>query len=484
MHPFIENVKKALDPDRALQATVSSLIEAVGMRYALGLDTNRWAPGEPLKLLLSGYVGTRNTGADVRVEEMIRQFRHVIGDDQLELSMMTSDKELSAGYFRTVRQVTLPQVFPKFLFDECPKHHGVIACEGSMFKSKFASALTCLMAGALGMAGAESKLSVGYGAEAGAMTESLTAFVRKHCKHSLVICRNRPSMGVLGELGIRTTFGTDTAWTFEPAPREVGASLLRQAGWDGRKKLMAICPINPFWWPVKPDLAKAAARRFANQYKDEHYKSIYFHDKTNEDDQKYETYIDAIVQATTAFCQERPDVMPILVGMEKLDRHACEDVAARLDMEAPLFVSDDFNMYEMVSVLRNCTTMVSSRFHAIVTSMPGQVASGGLTMDERIRNLMNDRNHPDLFLEVDEDELAEKTLVMMRRLYNDREQIGHNIAQVLPAQLKLMGQMGIDFMDELVRVYPEFPRKELPLTWDAHLPELGQDIAKIMEAHA
>ena len=62
---------------------------------------------------------------------------------------------LSAGYFRTVRQVELPTIFPKFLFDEVPKHHGALACEGSMFKSKFAGALTTMMAGALGMANAE-----------------------------------------------------------------------------------------------------------------------------------------------------------------------------------------------------------------------------------------------------------------------------------------------------------------------------------------
>ncbi len=483
MHPLLNTFKKALDPDRALQATVGSLIEGCGVRYALGMDKERWAEGDPLKLLLAGYVGTRNTGADVRVEEMIRQFRHVIGDEQLELTIMTSDKELSAGYFRTVRQVTLPQVFPKFLFDECPKHHGVVACEGSMFKSKFASALTCMMAGALGMAAAESKLSVGYGAEAGKMTDSLTEFVKKHCKHSLVICRNRPSMRMLGDLGVRTSFGTDTAWTFEPAARAEGASLLRQAGWDGRKKLMAICPINPFWWPVKPDLAKAAARRLANQYKDEHYKSIYFHHKSSANDRKYETYIRAIADAAAAFRAERPDVMPILIGMEKLDRHACEDVAALIDFDIPVMISDTYNMYEMVSILRNCSTMVSSRFHAIVTSMPGLVASGGLTMDERIRNLMSDRGHQDLFLEVDEDDLMEKTLVMMRRLHADREAIGHDIGRVLPAQLELMGAMGIDFMDELCRVYPDFPRKDLPRTWSAHLPELGADIARVMEAN-
>ena len=42
-----------------------------------------------------------------------------------------------------------------------------------------------------------------------------------------------------------------------------------------------------------------------------------------------------------------------------------------------------------MSLLRCCSLMVSSRYHAIVTSMPGLVPSAGITMDDkRIRNLI------------------------------------------------------------------------------------------------
>ena len=41
-----------------------------------------WQPGEKLKLLFAGYNGTRNTGSDVRVEEMLRQVRRVLGEKQ------------------------------------------------------------------------------------------------------------------------------------------------------------------------------------------------------------------------------------------------------------------------------------------------------------------------------------------------------------------------------------------------------------------
>lgn len=480
---FWDKVKDALDPDRALQATVSAVIEGVAVRHVLGMSPETWRPGKPLKLILAGYVGTRNTGADVRVEEMIRQLRHVVGDDNLELTITTLDAELTRGYFRTVHQIEMPTVFPKFIAEEVPKHHGVVACEGSMFKSKFSSALTCFMAGCLGIANAERKLSVGYGAEAGAMTPSLRDFVRTHCKKSLVICRNEPSRQVLGELGIRTTSGADTAWTFEPAPLARGAQLLRDAGWDGRQKILAVCPINPFWWPVKPDLVKYAAYKLGGQYRHEHYSAIYFHHHSEAAEKKYNAYLQALADGINAFAQER-EFFTILVGMEQLDRHACEDLLPRLDRGGALFISDEHDMFDLVSVLRNCHMMVSSRFHAIVTSMPGLVPSAGVTMDERIRNLMNDRGHPDLFFEVDEDDLGEKILHTLRRLHRDAEAISADIARAVPAQLKLMGQMGIDFMDEVVRVYPEFPRRDLPRTWEHHLPPLPAAVQRLLEQHA
>lgn len=351
-----------------------------------------------------------------------------------------------------------------------------------MFKSKFANALSTMMAGALGIAGVEDKLAVGYGAEAGAMTPALRDFVKKHCKPALVQCRNNPSREVLGRLGVRTTGGTDTAWTFDPAPRERGEELLRAQGWDGKQKIIVICPINPFWWPVKPDIGKAVAQGLVGQYKREHYRSFYYHHSSEDADLKYDTYLQGIADGLQRFLAEE-DAFTILVGMERVDRQSAEALAERLDVKPPMFISDDYDMFDMVSVLRCCSAMISSRFHAVVTSMPGLVPSGGITMDERIRNLMNDRGHPELFVEVDEEQLDEKVYAMLRRLWDDGEQISEDIARVIPQQFKLMGQMGIDFMDEVQRVYPEFPRKDLGNDPLAHLPPLSPYLQGILETY-
>ncbi|MFO1464244.1 MAG: polysaccharide pyruvyl transferase family protein [bacterium] len=473
---------KWTDPDRLLQQGMAALIEALHAREALELTQERWRPGKPLKLLLAGYVGARNTGADVRVEEMIRQFRAVFGDDALELTMMTLNPDKTAGYFRGARQIQIPMVFPKFLFDECPKHHGVIACEGSMFKSKFASALSTMMAGALGLAAAEGKLSVGYGAEAGAMEEGLRDFVEKYCARSLVLCRNEASREVLRELGIRNAAGADTAWTFDPAPPARGADLLRKAGWDGKREILIVCPINPFWWPIRPDLWKALAWRFLGEYKKEHHNSIYFHHQSEDSDRQYARYLQGIAAAVEAFRHER-NLFVVLVGMEELDRRACDDLSRLLSAPAPAFISDDWDMYDLVSVLRQASFLVSSRFHAVVTTMPAQVPSIGITMDERLRNLLVDRGTPEYLLQVDDVDLAERLLERLRSLDRESEKVAAAIARFIPSQLQLMGQMGIDLRREIAAIYPEFPLRNIPETWDRFLPSLPPLVEALLERY-
>src|SRR5207249_1084454 len=132
--------------DFLLVSWVSALIKMRRFGWMLGLG-KPWSAGEKLKLLFAGYNGTRNTGSDVRVQEMLRQLRHVLGADNVDFSVMTQDFGRTKGYFEGTRQVYLPDVFPPFLFHEVRPNHGVIACEGSMFKSKFANALTTMMIG-------------------------------------------------------------------------------------------------------------------------------------------------------------------------------------------------------------------------------------------------------------------------------------------------------------------------------------------------
>ena len=467
--------------DELLILWMSSLIEAAKVRWVLGRG-DPWTPGKRLRLLFAGYNGTRNTGSDVRVEEMLRQVRRVLGEERVELTVMSQNSALTHGYFGDARQVRLPDVFPPFLSREVPRHHGVLACEGSMFKSKFANALTTMMVGSLGIAAAQNGLSVGYGAEAGPMDPPVRRMVRKYCSQSFVITRNDESARLLRGLGVPTDVGTDTAWTFEPRDAGYGAAVLREHGWDGRAPVLAVCPINPYWWPVKPALGKAAARLLTGAYAASHYRSLYFHKSGATVENAYARYLGGMAEGVARFRGKR-NVFPVLVAMEMLDVHACRRVAEKLG-GAPVLSSRQYDMYQLVGILRACHLMVSSRYHGIVTSMPGLVASAGVTMDERIRNLLIERGDESLLLHVDDPQLADKLEVVLEKLHREQGAIQAGIGRSVVRQLQLMAHMGVVLEEQVRKRFPEFPTRHGVHSWEDYLPPLGHDLQRLLAVYA
>jgi polysaccharide pyruvyl transferase WcaK-like protein len=467
--------------DLLLEAWVSGLIELNKFEWMLGAG-DAWKPPTKLRLLFAGYNGTRNTGSDVRVEEMMRQVRRILGADNLALSVMSQDFNFTRGYFGDARQVHLPDVFPPFLHAEVRRNDGLLACEGSMFKSKFANALTTMMIGALGIASSQNKLSIAYGAEAGQMDAMLQKMCRRFCRDSLVITRNVESQAVLGKLGVPTELGTDTAWTFEPLGSEFGHKALVEAGWDGMAPVLAVCPINPFWWPVKASVAKWVAHSIAGAYKESYYRTIYFHRSGSEVTAAYERYLSHMASGVSNY-RKTSKVFPILIAMEMLDRDACERVAEKIG-GAPVFASDQYNMYELVSVLRAANRILSSRYHAIVTSMPAGIPSAGVTMDERIRNLMRERGHEHLLMQVDEPDLADKIVAALRALDAEGENIREAMSKTVARNLQLMARMGTYFEEQVARRYPQFPVRTGVLGWEDYLPPLSPCLMKLLDEHS
>jgi polysaccharide pyruvyl transferase WcaK-like protein len=221
------------------------------------------------------------------------------------------------------------------------------------------------------------------------------------------------------------------------------------------------------------------ANRLTGAYKDSHYRSVYFHNSGPAADRAYEHYLSSIATAVDAFRKQRK-VFVILVATERLDARPARKISDRLG-GIPVLSSDDYNMYELVSILRACHMMASSRYHGIVTSMPGLVPSAGITMDERIRNLMNERGHAHLLTNVDDADLAEKLLVALEYLYTDGERIASGIAETVVKNLKVMARMGVFFEEELQRRYPEFPTRRGEWGWQDYLPPMNDDLRELID---
>ncbi len=127
--------------------------------------------------------------------------------------------------------------------------------------------------------------------------------------------------------------------------------------------------------------------------------------------------------------------------------------------------------------------MVSSRYHGIVTSMPALVASAGVTMDERIRNLMRERGHQHLFLTVDDPDLEPKLIKMMDMLVAETESVRDGIGKTVVRNLKVMARMGTFLEDAIRRTYPEFPLRSGVLSWEDYLPPLSDTLRQLVERY-
>jgi polysaccharide pyruvyl transferase WcaK-like protein len=300
----------------------------------------------------------------------------------------------------------------------------------------------------------------------------------RYCKDALIITRNEESRTVLRSLGVPTELGTDTAWTFQPLPPEYGRKALTDVGWDGKLPVLIVCPINPFWWPVKPSLVKYAACSTTGAYKDSHYRTVYFHKSGHDVDAALERYLTSIARAVDAFRQQHR-VFTILVATEALDARACRRISEKLG-GLPVFTSEEHDMYQMVSILRTGHLMASSRFHGIVTSMPALVPSAGITMDERIRNLMRDRGHEDLLMNVDDPDLEPKLLSALEKLATDGQAIADGIGRTVVKNLKVMARMGVYFEEELQRRYPDFPTRKGQWSWEDYLPPMDEGLRRLI----
>ena len=116
--------------------------------------------------------------------------------------------------------------------------------------------------------------------------------------------------------------------------------------------------------------------------------------------------------------------------------------------------------------------------------MPALVASAGITMDERIRNLMNDRGHQELLMNVDDPDLEARTLAVIEILDRDGERIADGIARTVVRNLKLMARMGVYLEEEVQRRYPEFPTRRGEWNWEDYLPPMSEGLKQLVTAYS
>jgi len=421
--------------------------------------------GGQLRLMLAGYSGSGNVGTEMRTGEIRRQIAALLGP-QVSFRALSTTGSLPEDTLPQVQCVKLDGYLPQALQEAVDEVDAVVACEGSMFKSTFSNVLSAIMATAIGGAHRVGKLSVGYGAEIGRMDPMLEGFVREQVGQALILCRNEPSLRRAQELGLRAQLGADTAWSFDAAPPDESRVALSSLGWDGVSPLLVVCPINAFWWPVRP----FPAMRVTESNRHLHYQSIFFHAHSAARQAAYRRYMEQMASAINHLA-ERNRAFVLLVSMERVDRAACADLAARLTRPAGQMQGADHPVRTVIGVLRCASLLVSSRFHALVGAMPAGVPSVGVSMDERIVNLLG--GDSERVVKASSLTLGQDILRAVEQL--DPDQVAAASVACVREGLRLQAGMGRAFLEELRRAYPglEIAEPSRPGDWKSWLPPLS-----------
>lgn len=349
-----------------------------------------YTKGRPLKILLVGYNGARNTGADARVVALTQQLEQALGTDQTELTVMTLDKDSVSGYFpKQVRLFHFTTVFIFSLLRACTHHHVAILCEGSTLTPTFAEALCVFFCEAAGIMRRQGKPCIAYGSEVGQLDGWLAKLSSDLCRDTYFMVRTEESLHNLQALGLKGHVGTDTAWTFDSRQSEAWArQRLTDAGWDGSQPLMGVAPLNPFCWPVRPSVFRWIKALITHDFSQQ-YDKLYFFSDSPERRQQFERYLQAMVNATNRYSREH-NAFVVILGMEQLDAKVCEQFEQRIESGHAVFTSKTCDVFQMTGLLRQLSLLLTSRYHASVLSMEHACPIVAVSIDARLNGVMRE----------------------------------------------------------------------------------------------
>ncbi|MGF6768174.1 polysaccharide pyruvyl transferase WcaK-like protein [Paraburkholderia sp. GAS199] len=354
------------------------------------IDAARRAPhprrrkDAPLRVLLLGYNGAGNTGADLRAIETIGQVRRLFAEREprvmlFALGNLFDDPVLAS----TPRLVSSLPYLPDALDAAVRDADLVINVEGSTYTSKFSDSLAGVLIGGVALAHAHGRPAIAYGVDSGTMSTALTRFVERNAGAGEVVCRNEAAREQLAALGVAARRGADTAWTYRVPARTNAASTSRR---------VALCPNNPYWWPVHADAARARELDARNETSSLRYGPLHFHSWDAGRAEAYRAYLDRM--ATVAIGLRERGYTPVLVGMEQLDCHACTDLAVRLPFTVEIVARGPHSLADVCASVATADCVVTTRYHAAVLAMSHGVPVFGLSMDTRIDRLLDEAGCP------------------------------------------------------------------------------------------
>ncbi len=374
------------------------------------------------KVLLFGYNGANNTGAEAKLLATIADMRSLLGPSAL-LTVPSLDVTKLRRYIKedeNLRIVRIPTMYRRTVRRLVREHDLTVLVEGSCYIETFTKALLDAYLSATRYAAEFGKPCIAYAVDSGLVSSASQEKIRVDAsKTDLIIMRTYAGAERMRKWGVTAPIevAADTAFLFKPDPSDAG--LLKQelpsAG------VVGIAAVDFHLFPVVPRLWGRRARC---------YKWPFYFSWTKE-------RREAAARLAQDFAElgdwavEKHGKAVALLCMESVDDALARDILARMRHRdrARIFSASKYNASQMASVLRGLDLLITSRYHAGVLSLEGHVPQVAIAHDVRLADLYDEIGmKEEFFFERDATSLFPMVRERAERLLNDPGEVRERLA--------------------------------------------------------
>jgi polysaccharide pyruvyl transferase WcaK-like protein len=341
---------------------------------------------DPPKILLIGYSGANNTGAEALLQADIEDLRAVFGEEALLTVPALKDPDNLRRYLHegpTLRIVAMPSLFLSATRRLVREHDLVVLVEGSAYMDTWTSALLWYFLWATRCAHREGKPCLAYSVDAGELRPRNQRLVRRLASTTdLIVTRSEAAAERLRGWGVTAPieWTADNAFTFEPRieDREWARSLWPET----ERHPLGIAAVDFSRWPVVIRPWGRAENRYRWPY--------YFSDSPARREASADLARRYARLADRAIAEHDRPVA--LLCMEELDGPIARAIRAEMrhPERARVFSSREHDASRMTALLQSLGALVTSRYHASVLSLAAAVPQLAVGHDLRLGTLFGE----------------------------------------------------------------------------------------------
>jgi polysaccharide pyruvyl transferase WcaK-like protein len=337
------------------------------------------------RVLLFGYNGANNTGAEALLLSDIEDVRAVLGPGA-QITVPTLNEANLRRYLSegpNLEIAPIPSLFYPAIHKLVKEHDLVMLVEGSTYMDTWASALLWAYLWATRCADEMDKPCLTYAVDAGEVRSPLNRrLVRSEAsKTDLIIVRAQAAAERLRALGVSAPIEVtaDNAFTFRPDDGDEGWV---QRAWPeaaAAEGIAGLAVVDPYLWPV---VMRPWGRR------EDCYRWPYYHTRSPERARATAALAGSYAALADALVAQHGKAVA-LICMEQLDDSLARQVHRHMvhGDRARVFSARDHNASQMTVLLRSLDVLVTSRYHACVLSLAAQVPQMAVGHDLRLKTI-------------------------------------------------------------------------------------------------